>query len=59
MLVIQTKEEIYDTLSSLITDFEHPENVKDYDKINWANTFYDMLVIIQNRWEDTITAQED
>ena len=59
MLAIQTKEEIYDTLSALITDFEHPENVKNYDKINWANTFYDMLVIIQNRWEDTITAQED
>lgn len=45
-----TKREIYDDLSRVLTDYE--EGNAD------TTDLYDMLVTIQNRWEDTITVQE-
>lgn len=43
------KQRIYDELSRVLTDYENGE----------ANgvDLYDMLCTIQNRWEDTITAE--
>lgn len=43
------KQSIYDELSRVLTDYENGE----------ANCIdlYDMLCTIQNRWEDTITAE--
>lgn len=44
-----TKESLYDELSAVLTDYEN----------NTANEqdVYDMLVKIQNHWEDVITAE--
>ena len=42
------KQRIYDELSRVLTDFENGE-------ANEAD-LYNMLTIIQIRWEDTITA---
>ena len=55
----QTKRDIYEELTALLTHYEHPEDVEDYDDIEWEAELYEMLVKIQNRWEDTITADED
>lgn len=54
-----TKESIYDELAKLLTDYEHPEEVVDYDNIEWESELYEMLVKIQNNWETVITAQEE
>lgn len=56
--MFETKRDIYDQLVKLLTDYEHPENDEDYDEINWEAELYEMLVKIQNRWEDTITAMD-
>lgn len=56
--MFETKKDIYNELVKLLTDYEHPEDVEDYDDINWEAELYEMLVKIQNRWEDTITADE-
>jgi hypothetical protein len=42
------KQRIYDELSRVLTDFENGE-ASEVD-------LYNMLIIIQIRWEDTITA---
>lgn len=55
----QTKRDIYEELSALLTNYEHPEDYEDYDDMDWEAALYEMLVKIQNRWEDTITADED
>ena len=56
--MIQTKRDIYEELSAVLTHYEHPEDYDGYDDIDWENVLYLMLVKIQNRWEDTITADE-
>lgn len=47
-----TKEEIYDEMCSLLTNYEN-----DNDMVT-EHELYDMLVKIQNNWETVITAQE-
>lgn len=56
--MFQTKRDIYNELVKLLTDYEHPEDVEYYDDIDWEAELYEMLVKIQNRWEDTITAED-
>jgi hypothetical protein len=51
--VVRKREEIYDKMCKLITDYENGSDmVTEYE-------LYDMLVEIQRRWEDTITVQND
>lgn len=48
--MFETKQSIYDKLSRTLTDYESGvANEKD---------LYNMLVEVQNRWEDTITTDE-
>lgn len=54
--MFETKRDIYDELSRVLTDYEHREDI--YEDIDWEAELYEMLVKIQNRWEDTITADE-
>ena len=54
--MFKTKKDIYNELVKLLTDYENPIDVEDYNDIDWETELYDMLVKIQNRWEDTITA---
>lgn len=54
----QTKRDIYEELVALLTHYEHPEDYEAYDDMDWEEALYEMLVKIQNRWEDTITADE-
>ena len=54
-----TRASIYDELGKLLTDYEHPEEVVDYDNIEWESELYEMLVKIQNNWETVITAQKE
>lgn len=44
------KQRIYDELSRVLTDFENGEADE--------TDLYEMLTIIQIRWEDTITAED-
>jgi hypothetical protein len=54
-----TKAQIYDELSRVLTDYETAEHrVVDCKCCNWEGELYRMLTEIQNRWEDTITAEE-
>ena len=47
-----TKQEIYDEMCKLLTDYEDGNDmVTEYE-------LYDMLVKIQNNWEAVITVQE-
>ena len=46
------KNNLYDQLSRLITDFENPEEVENYYGIDWQLELYDMLVKIQKVWEE-------
>lgn len=55
--MFQTKRDIYEELCTILTNYEHPEDVEDYDDVDWEAELYKMLVKIQNRWEDTITAE--
>jgi hypothetical protein len=55
--MFETKKDIYNELTKLLTDYENPMDVEDYDDIDWEAELYEMLVKIQNRWEDTITAE--
>lgn len=57
--VIRGREEIYDEIVQKLTRYENPEDYEDYDDVEWESEFYKLLVKIQNRWEDTITAQND
>lgn len=54
----ETKQDIYNALCKLLTEYENLEDIEDYDNIDWEAELYKMLVKIQNRWEDTITAAE-
>lgn len=56
-IMFQTKRDIYEELCALLTSYEHPEDYEDYDDVEWEAELYEMLVKIQNRWEDTITAE--
>lgn len=49
---IYTKEQIYDEMSRVLTEYEN-----DNDMIT-ENELYDMLRTIQNNWETVITRQE-
>lgn len=55
--MLETKRDIYDELSRVLTDYENREDI--FEDIDWEAELYEMLVKIQNRWEDTITADED
>jgi hypothetical protein len=46
----ETKSMIYDELCRVLTDYENREDNTD--------GLYEMLVKIQNRWEDVITREE-
>lgn len=46
------KNNLYDQLSRLITDFENPEEVENYYGIDWQLELYAMLVKIQKAWEE-------
>ena len=59
LIMFETKRDIYNELTKLLTDYENPTDVEDYDDYIWEAELYEMLVKIQNRWEDTITADED
>ena len=48
-----TKQEIYDKLSRVLTDYE--TNIEGESEVE----LYEMLVEIQNNWESVITAQEE
>ena len=50
---IKTKEQIYDEICRVLTEYEN-----DNDMIT-ENELYNMLVTIQNNWETVITKQED
>lgn len=52
------KQKIYDEMCELLTDYERPDDVKDYDEREWEAELYEMLIKIQNNWETVITAQE-
>lgn len=58
--MFETKKTIYDKICRLLTDYEHPEpeDIEYYDEVDWEAEFYEMLVKIQNRWEDVITAED-
>lgn len=47
-----TRDQIYSTLSNVLTDYEEGEFGVD------EQALYDILVEIQNRWEDTITCDD-
>ena len=47
----KTKQDFYDEICKIITDWEEQKAVD--------NDLYDMLVDIQNNWENIITKQED
>lgn len=49
--MIETKQQIYDELSRVLTNYEEDDD-------NSPNDLYYMLVKIQNRWEDIIASQE-
>lgn len=55
--MFETKKDIYDELSRVLTDYENRASI--FEDIDWEVELYEMLVKIQNRWEDTITADED
>ncbi|MDK7626048.1 MULTISPECIES: hypothetical protein [Bacillus] len=45
----KTKDMIYSEICSVLTDFENGDAS--------AEDLYSMLIDVQNRWEDTITAE--
>ena len=47
-----TRDQIYNTLSNALTDYED-------NSFQNEESLYNMLVEIQNRWEDTITCIDD
>jgi hypothetical protein len=48
------RKEIYDEISRVLTEYEE----QDPERPVGAETLYDLLVKIQNSWEDVITAIE-
>jgi len=55
-----TKQEIHDEISILLTEYETDDEDLDIPRTGseWAEEFYNLLVKIQNNWEDVITADE-
>ena len=51
--VIRKREEIYDEMCRLLTDYEEGSDMVNQGEL------YDMLVKIQNNWESVITVQND
>jgi len=49
-----TKQEIYDLICGVLTDSENDEYATIQDE---ACDMHDLLVLIKDSWEDTITAQ--
>ncbi len=48
---VKEKNELYDMICRVLTDYEEGNaNAED---------LYDVLVEVQNRWEDVITAQDE
>lgn len=54
--MFETKKDIYEELSRVLTDYEHRGDF--FNDIDWETELYEMLVKIQNRWEDTIVSEE-
>ena len=52
--MIKSKQDIYDDICFLLTLYEN----KIRDNLDFEKEMYKLLVLIQNRWEDTITVQE-
>ena len=50
----ETKQTIYDEMCRVLTDYETPNSEEERTT---ADDLYRMLVKIQTRWEDTITAE--
>ena len=50
---IKTKEQIYDEMCRVLTEYENDNNMIT------ENELYDMLVTIQNNWEAVITRKEN
>ena len=55
--MFKTREDIYNELVGLLTEYEHPEDVENWEDREWETELYEMLVNIQNRWKDTITTR--
>ena len=51
--IIRRREEIYDEMCRLLTDYENDNSVVTKQEL------YKMLVKIQNNWETVITVQND
>lgn len=49
------KQEIYDELCRVITEYEEDNNKNVYDNLQ---DMYNIMVEIQNNWETVITAQD-
>jgi len=52
------KDEMYDKISKLLTDFENQEDPAD-PKVNWESEFYYLLAEIQNNWDDMVWSDYD
>lgn len=50
------KNELYDELSRLLTEYEESD-IDNLDAFDWLEEMYDMLVKIQNNWDDVICAE--
>lgn len=55
---MKERQQIYDRLCAVLTNYEQTDN-DNIDYIDVAETLYEMLVEIQNKWETVITAQEE
>lgn len=55
---METKEDIYNKICRTLTDYEQTDKPK-HNMATWADTFYSLLVDIQNGWEYPITAQDE
>ena len=46
------KKELYDHISVMLTDYENQEDDFGKSNINWEGEFYQILVDVQNKWEE-------
>lgn len=56
------KQEIYDRISKALTDYEDVTSrniVEPWEYQNVMDEFYNILVQVQNRWEDVITSSDE
>ena len=51
-LFYDQKKELYDHISAMLTDYENQEDNFDKSNINWEEEFYQILVDVQNKWEE-------